>query len=175
MTATELVHRELKRLHAALDDSLKGLTPEQRHAAPHPRANSIAWVVWHVVRTEDSVVRFVLQNRRTPVWNEGGYPEKLGLPKTSQGTGMSTEEAHALRIHDVELFGEYMQKVWASTDEFFAASDAALFERTVTIRPLGDMTALQAVAQVCASHGMTHAGELELLRTLAGARPVRDV
>jgi hypothetical protein len=52
---------------------------------------------------------------------------------------------------------------------------AAVFDKTVTIKPLGDMTVLRALAQVCASHGMTHAGEIELLRTLVGSRPVRDV
>src|ERR1051325_2429046 len=121
MTAVELVHMELRRLHTLLEKSLDGLTGEQLHAVPaqHPKANTIAWVIWHVVRTEDNVVRFVLQNRRAPVWTEGGYGEKLGLPPIAQGTGMTTEDAHALRIKDLELFREYMRKVWASTDEFF--------------------------------------------------------
>ena len=175
MTAAELVHVELKRLHEALDGSLKGLTPEQRHMIVHPQANSIAWVVWHVVRTEDGVVRWVLQNRRPPVWMEGGYAEKLGLPPVTQGTGMPTAEAQALRINDVELWSEYVRKVWASTDEFFAGADPALFDKTVTVKPLGDMTVLRALTTVCVSHNNTHVGEIELLRTLVGARPVRDV
>ena len=175
MTAAELVHLEMRRMHEALDGALTGLTVEQRHLIVHPRANSIAWVVWHVVRTEDGIVRWVAQNRRTPVWTEGGYAEKLGLPPVTQGTGMSTADAHALRIDDVDLFAEYMGKVWASTDEFFAGADPAIFDKTVTVRPLGEMTILRALAQVCVTHGMTHVGEIELLRTLVGARPVRDV
>ena len=175
MTAAELVHLELKRMHEALDGSLAGLTPEQRHMIVQPQANSIAWVVWHVVRTEDGIVRFIAQNRRPPVWMEGGYAEKLGLPPVTQGTGMSTAEAHALRIHDVDLWSEYVHRVWASTDEFFAGADPAVLDRTVTVRPLGEMTILRALAQVCLTHGMTHVGEIELLRTLVGARPVRDV
>ena len=175
MTTAELVHLELTRMHEALDGSLNGLTPEQRHLIVHPQANSIAWVVWHVVRTEDGIVRWVAQNRRPPVWTEGGYAEKLGLPPVTQGTGMPTADAHALRIHDVDLWGEYVRKVWASTDEFFAAAEPALFDKTVTVRPLGEMTILRALAQVCLTHGMTHVGEIELLRTLVGARPVRDV
>jgi hypothetical protein len=175
MTAAELVHTELKRLHGGLEESLAGLTPEQRHTVVHPSANTIAWVVWHVVRTEDNVVRWVLQDRRPPVWTEGGYADKLGLPPVAQGTGMPTADAHALRINDVELFGEYLRKVWASTDDFFARADADALARTVMIKPLGEMTVLRALAQVCASHGMTHAGEIELLRTLVGSRPVRDL
>src|SRR5207248_76933 len=74
MTAVELVHLELKRLHKMIDATLDGLTPEQLHAVPggNPKANTIAWGLWHYVRTEDNVVRFVLQNRRSPAWTEGG-------------------------------------------------------------------------------------------------------
>ena len=174
MTAAEFVHTELKRLHKMLDGTLSGLTADQLHTVPggHPKANTIAWGLWHVVRTEDNVVRFVVQNRRPTVWGEGGYADKLGLPPVNQGTGMSTEDAHALRIKDVDLFREYMQKVWASTDDFIARADPAAFVKMVTVKPLGDMPVVRALGQVCASHGMTHFGEMELARTLVGATPV---
>jgi len=171
MTAVDLIRLELKHLHTMLDRSLTGLSPEQLHAVPagHPKANTIAWGVWHVVRTEDNVVRFVLQNRRPPVWTEGGYADKLGLPPVAQGTGMSTEEAHGLRIRDLAVFREYMQNAWASTDDFLVTLEAAALERTVTIKPLGDMAVGRALAQVCVGHGMVHCGEIELARTLIGA------
>jgi hypothetical protein len=171
MTAAELIHLELKRLHTMLDGCLGRLTPDQLHAVPggHPKANTIAWNLWHVVRTEDNVVRFVLQNRRSPVWTEGGYADKLGLPPVAQGTGMSSEDAHALRIKDVDLFRDYMQKVWASSDEFLTTVDPASLDRTVTVKPLGDMPAVRVLAQVCVAHGMMHTGEIELARTLVGA------
>jgi hypothetical protein len=170
MTPVELIQSELKRMHTMLAGHLDGLSPEQLHAVPggHPKANTIAWGVWHMARTEDNVVQFVLQNRRTPVWTEGGYAEKLGLPPVAQGTGMSTEDAHALRINDVALFREYMQKTWASTEQFLATLDAASLDRAVTIKPLGEMTVGRALAQVCVGHGFIHCGELELARTLVG-------
>src|SRR5262245_55653153 len=116
-TAAAFIQAELTRLHRALDRVLADLTPEQLHTVPagHPRTNTLAFVLWHYVRTEDNVVRFVVQNRRPTVWMEGGYAEKLGLPPVTQGTGMSTEEAHALRIGDIALFRDYMGKVWTST------------------------------------------------------------
>jgi DinB family protein len=177
MTAIELVRLELKRLHANLEGGLAGLTSEQLHAIPgnHPKANSIAWVLWHVVRTEDNVVRFVLQNRRPPVWTEGGYAEKLGLPPIAQGTGMSSEDAHALRIKDLELFRRYMHEAWASTDDFLATTDPATLDQVITVKPLGQMPGIRALAQVCVSHGMQHFGEIELARTLVGASTVAGV
>lgn len=168
MTTVELITHELGRLHRTLDASLAELTPEQLHAVPagHPAANTIAWGLWHYVRTEDNVVRYILQNRRPIVWQEGGYAEKLGLPPVAQGTGMSTQEAQALRLKDLAVFREYVDKVWASTDEYLARVDAAALEATVTVKPLGAMPAIRALAEVCLTHGFTHAGEIELARTL---------
>ncbi|MBM4442905.1 MAG: DinB family protein [Candidatus Rokubacteria bacterium] len=170
MTAAELIQTELTRLHAMLTTSIEGLTAAQLHAVPggHATANTIAWGLWHVVRTEDNVGRFVLQNRRTPVWTDGGYADKLGLPPVAQGTGMSAADAHALRLDNLEMFREYMTKVWASTDEFVRGLDPAALDRPVTIKPLGDMTVGRALAQVCVAHGFMHVGEIELARTLVG-------
>ena len=177
MTAVELIQLEMRRLRKGLEGALSGLTPEQLHAVPanHAKANTIAWGVWHVVRTEDNVVRFVLQNRRTPIWTEQGYGDKLGLPPVAQGTGMSTDDAHGIRIKDLAVFRDYMQKVWASTDEFVGTLDAAALDRTVTIKPLGEMTVGRALAQVCVAHGFQLFGEIELARTLLGAPTVSGV
>ena len=174
MTTIELIKGELTRLHKALDASLNGLTPEQLHQVPagHPSANTIAWGLWHYARTEDNVVRYILQNRRPIVWAEGGYAEKLGLPPVAQGTGMTTQEAQGLRIKDLALFREYVAKVWASTDDYLAKVDPAALEATVTIKPLGEMPAIRALMQVCVTHGFMHAGEIELARTLVGAKPL---
>ena len=94
MTAAEFIHVELKRLHTMLDGTLSGITVEQLHAVPagHTKANTLAWALFHCTRTEDNVVRFVLQNRRPTVWTEGGYAERLGLPPVAQGTGMSAAD-----------------------------------------------------------------------------------
>jgi hypothetical protein len=116
-----------------------------------------------------------LQDRRSPVWVEGAYAEKLGLPATSQGTGMAAEDAQKLRIKDVDVFRDYMQKVWASTDELFAKSDASFFDKTVTIKPIGDLPALRALGQIVVGHGLMHFGQMELIRSLVGAKPVIGV
>jgi DinB family protein len=170
MTAADFVHTYLNKLHAGLDAAFDDLTPDQLHAVPggQSTANTIAWNIWHCVRTEDNIVRFVLQNRRNPVWTEGGYADKLGLPPVAQGTGMSTDEAHALRIKDVPLFKEYMQKVWASTEELM--KDPAALDKTVTVKGMGEMPAITALGYICLVHPMTHLGEISMGRALVGAK-----
>jgi len=168
LTAADFIRAQLKRLHTGLDQALAELTPEQLHTVPagHPKANTIGWGIWHYVRTEDNIVRWVIQDRRPPIWTESGYGQKLGLPPAAQGTGMSTEEAQALRIKDIPLFQEYTRKVWAGTEELFDAATPALLEKTVMVKPLGEMSVVQCLGQVGLTHGMTHLGEIELARTL---------
>src|SRR5260370_13145118 len=117
MTAVEFVHIEVKRRHAMLDGTLSGITTEQLHAVPagHAKANTIAWGLFHCVRTEDNIVRFVLQERRPTVWAEGGYADRLGLPSAAQGTGVPVAAAHPLRIKDAHLFPQYINMVAEST------------------------------------------------------------
>jgi hypothetical protein len=177
MTAVELLRAELKRLHAALDAEIADITDEQLHAVPagHPKANTIAWALWHCVRTEDNIVRFVLQDRRPTVWLEDGYAERFGLPPAAQGTGMPSAEAQALRIKDVGLFREYMQKVWASTEALLTSADASFWDRMVTVKVIGDLPAVRVLSQIVVGHGLLHVGQMELTRTLVGAKPVSSV
>jgi len=172
LSAAEFIRAQLKRMHAGFDKSLSDLTPEQLHAVPggHATANTIGWGIWHYVRTEDNIVRWVIQNRRPPIWVEDGYADKLGLPATAQGTGMSTAEAQALRINDLPLFREYVARVWAGTEELFETASPELYDKVVTVKPLGDMSVVQCLGQVGLTHGMTHLGEIELARTLVGAK-----
>ena len=174
MTLLESLITDLRRLHDALDKSLDGLTSDQLHMVPagHPKANTIAWNLWHYVRTEDNVVRFVLQNRRPTVWVEGGYPERLGLHPAAQGTGMPTAEAQALRIKDIPLFLDYMKKVWASTEAYTQTLSEAELDRKIALKFVGEMPVARVLAFVGVTHGFTHFGEIELARTLVGASPV---
>lgn len=177
MTLVEFIESELRRLHAMLDAGTRDLTPEQWHAIPggNPNANHIAFEMWHYARTEDNIVRFILQGRRPTVWQEGGWAERLGLPPIAQGTGMPAADAQAMRITDIDAFRGYVRDVWSSTAEWLAQPDESTFDAPVTVKPLGEMPAIRALGQVCMSHGFTHLGEIELIRTLQGLKPAIGV
>ncbi len=177
MTLVEFIKSELKRLHGALDAATRDLTPDQWHAITGgvPAANHIAFEMWHYVRTEDNIVRFILQARRPTVWMDGKWAERLGLPAVTQGTGMSAEDAQALRIGDFAAFDEYKRAVYASTDEYLANPEGSTFNAPVIVKPLGEMPAIRALGQVCMTHGFTHLGEIELIRTLQGLKPAIGV
>ena len=166
MNLTEFLRAELERMHGQYDRALGDLADEQWHWLPLGKGNTIAFEAWHYVRTEDNIVRFILQNRRPTVWMEGGWADKLGLPPVAQGTGMSLADAQALRIPDTAAFRDYTQQVWASTDEWLAHPDESAMNEQVLVRPLGEMPRIRAVGQVCVSHGFGHLGEIDHIRAL---------
>lgn len=177
MTLVEFIHAELKRLHTMLDRSVDDLTPEQWHTVPagNDHANHLAFELWHYARTEDNIVRFILQGRRPTVWMESGWAQRLKLPPVAQGTGMTSADAQAMRIDDLAAFREYVAAVWASTEDYLSNPDESVFAQPVTVKPLGEMPAIRALGQVCMTHGFTHLGEIELMRTLMGLRPAIGV
>jgi hypothetical protein len=166
MNLTEFLRAELTRMHQQYDRALGDLSPDQWHWIPEGKGNSIAFTAWHYVRTEDNIVRYILQNRRPTVWMENGWPDKLGLPPVAQGTGMPVPEAQALRIPDTAAFLDYMHAVWRSTDEWLADPDESQFSQPVMVRPLGEMPKIRALGQVCLSHGFGHLGEIDHIRAL---------
>ena len=164
----ELLRKSLRSMHALLDKAVEGMTAEQFNFRPQEGGVSGFFSLWHYVRTEDNIVNWVVQRKPT-VWLEGGYDEFFGLPRNSQGTGMTTGEANAVQVHDVPRWLEYQAKVWAATDAYLAGMSPEEFaSRRVTIKPLGEMSLWDGLYGICLSHGYRHVGEIEYVRGAQG-------
>ena len=168
VTQQELLRQSLKSMHALLDKAVEGMTADQFNFRPQEGGVSGFFSLWHYVRTEDNIVNFVVQRRPT-VWLEGGYDEHFGLPRTSQGTGMTEDEANAVRIEDVARWHEYQQKVWQASDDYLAGMSPEEFDsRRVVIKPLPEMSLWDGLYGVCLTHGYRHVGEIEYVRGVQG-------
>ncbi len=166
---SEFIRDGLRGQHAMIDQAVKDLTPEQLHwLPPDTKLNHIGNTLWHYVRTEDNVIQFVLQDRKPTVWVAGGYNEKFGLHKVAQGTGMSTDDAHAMRLPAMDEWMEYQQGVWQATDEYLANIDEAALEQVRTVNPFGELSAAAAISRTCLTHGHAHFGEICIMRGLQG-------
>lgn len=163
---------EQRRLHEWMRNSVSDLTPEEWHVVGQGNSNNIAFLVWHCVRTEDNILRFILQGRPT-IWQEGNWHERLGLPPRVQGTGMAVDEARTFHIADLHLFMEYANVVWREFEEYTEAitdGGVELSKHMVTVKPLGEMPALQVIGQVCISHCFIHLGEIAYMRGELGKK-----
>lgn len=160
---------ELRGMHGLFDRVTVDLTDEQVNNVPDGGHQNIAFCLWHYVRTEDNIIQFVIQRKPT-VWLECGWPEKFGLDSKLQGTGFRDDEARGFRINGFADFREYMADVFRHTEAFVAGLDATECERKVTIKPLGEMSLLQAISGMCMTHGYRHLGEIEFAKGLVAAK-----
>ena len=146
---------------------LSDLTIEELHHRPSAKSSSIGFDAWHVARTVDDLVNFVLLREPT-VWREQNLFERWGLPRNSQGTGMTDEEAAALRFPEPALLARYALDVSASvapkiermSDEFLAGE--------IEMRGLRTRTRLYLVGNIALIQSSNHLGQIAHARTLLG-------
>ncbi len=169
MSTIDFIRSSLKQMHNTYNDAIADLTTDQMQWRANDKGHPISFILWHYVRTEDNIIQFVLQRKPT-VWMEGGWDKKFGLHATAQGTGMSLADAQDLRLEPKEEFDAYMRDVWDTTDAFLAAADDDFLQQKTTVKPLGEMPILNAIGNMCLTHGFTHLGEIAHLRGLQGLK-----
>ena len=160
---------EVRAMHRLYDRVTADLTDEQVNRVPDGGHQNLAFCLWHYVRTEDNVIQFVIQRKPT-VWMEGGWPEKFALDSKSQGTGFTDDEARGFRINGFADFRAYMADVFRRTEEYLANVSADELQRTITVKPLGEMTILQNMSGMVMTHGYRHLGEIEFAKGLVAPR-----
>lgn len=160
---------EFRAMHRLYEGVTADLNNEQVNSVPAGGHQSIAFCLWHYVRTEDNVIQFVIQRKPT-VWLDGGWPAKFGLDEKSQGTGFSDDDARNFRIDGFAEFRRYMSEVFASTEAFVKAAAPEDVTRIITVKPLGEMTIMQCLSGMGMTHGYRHLGEIEFAKGLVAAK-----
>lgn len=104
------------------DLSRSQLTDAQLREAPFGHV-SIAWLVWHLARSEDVIVNRVL--RQVPeVFDRGAWSERLGVGQRHLGTGSSDTEHRDLSLAiDLDALRGYQAAVARETRAWAAATD----------------------------------------------------
>lgn len=147
--------------------AISDLNEDELHFRHGERSNSIGFDAWHIARTADNLVHFAFE-REQPVWLQQGLDAAWGLPKAAQGTGMTPEEAFALRFPKAELLAKYATDV-ADTivPRIEQMSDDYLLS-TINIRPNGELPRYQIIGQVIINHGNNHFGMINMAVTALG-------
>jgi len=169
VSTIDFIRSSLKQMHNTYDDAIADLTPDQMRWRANDNGHPISFILWHYVRTEDNIIQFVLQRKPT-VWLEESWDQKFNLHRTAQGTGMSLADAQGLRLEPKEDFQTYMKAVWNATDAYLASADDDFLQQKTTVKPLGEMPILNAIGNMCLTHGFTHIGEIAHLRGLQGLK-----
>lgn len=147
----------------------EGLTDEQFHDTRGGITNSIAWDVWHVVRTIDNIVHFVFE-REQPVWLRDSFHERWGLPKVDQGTGQNPNDAYSLRFPPPAEFNAYTRAVAEAVVPRVAGMSMDYLSEVMTIRPWGEVPRMEAIGHGLIGHGNGHLGRVSYARSLYGLK-----
>ena len=114
----QIVDAGLNEVFGDLKRTLDGLDEYELHWRPTLESNSIAWIVWHMARTEDYWINTRLCQRES-IWIEQGWQERIGVYEDGTGFGQTSEQIRAMPELDVPLLMAYYQVVRKRTVEFF--------------------------------------------------------
>lgn len=120
MTSADLLVDAFGRVRGVVRRVVTGLTPEQlservRGPGPGPRANSIAWLIWHLTRIQDDHVADAADVEQ--VWTSAGWVGRFGLPFEPRATGFGQTDAEvsAVTVKSGELLIGYHEAVYEQT------------------------------------------------------------
>lgn len=172
---------------SAAERTFAGLTDEQMRVRPRGDLNSLAWLLWHIARTEDVIVNPVLAGRSQVL--DDTWLKQLGITRRDIGTGMTSAEVTELTQQiDLVALREYRDAVGRRTREVVGGFKPQDWEGQVTAEGVQRAAAEKAfgvrtdmLAQVFTGrprtmvlsgvalfHSAGHMGEATTVRTAGG-------
>lgn len=169
MSTVEYFRKAINDMHNTCGEAVKDLTDEQLHYRPLDKGHHIAFALWHMVRTEDMVLNFLLR-KKTPVWNEQGWDKKLGMDPQAQGTGMDADQAADVRIANLQDFLAYMDAVAKETDAYLATVKDEELNTVNDLAVLGKRSLYELIGGTTLVHAAEHLGEIWYIKGLMGLK-----
>ncbi|MBF9069723.1 mycothiol transferase [Streptacidiphilus fuscans] len=167
--AIELLTDAFGRVKEAVHEAVFGLDPEQLAFRADPRANSIAWLVWHLTRIQDDHVCDMADMPQA--WTELGWAKRFGLPfpVEAHGYGHTSQQVGAVRGLTAEQLLGYHDDVHNRTVAYLAGPGGQHLDRIVDTRWDPPVTAAVRLVSVIADD-LQHAGQAALVRGLVERR-----
>jgi uncharacterized damage-inducible protein DinB len=165
MTSAELLLDAFGRIREAVHEVIDGLTPEQLAFRADRRANSIAWLVWHLTRVQDDHVADAAKAEQ--VWTSDGWAERFGLPLEpfDTGYGHRPAEVEAVQVESGELLAGYHDAVHQRTTSYVEGLADADLDRIVD-RSWDPPVSLGVRLVSVIADDLQHAGQAAFVRGL---------
>lgn len=161
VATSDVFVRAFETIQRRFEATLEHITPEQLTYRPHPEANSIAWLGWHLTRWQDAQVsRFA---SRQQAWISG-WAEKFGRPADAQDTGIGhgSQEVAALSA-SAGLLMTYHNAVYERTLQYLRDASDNELDREIHDERRGTDTVRGRLVGVL-SDNFQHVGQMAYLR-----------
>ena len=165
MTLNEFITDALEKENGFLLEALDGLGPDELAWQPAADANSIGWILWHMVRVEDMWIQFFAQFQ-TELWETEGWHEKFGLPTRDNGFGHTPEQVNNFPSIDLPEFLRYRASVRQATLAYLDTLTPEDMERVP--RERRPEMSLGAMFRQIIGEMYQHVGHIAYLRGLQG-------
>jgi hypothetical protein len=116
-TSAELLADAFDRIGDGVVELVDGMTPADLVRRIAPGANTVAWLVWHLLRVQDDHVADAAGTEQ--VWFSAGWQQRFDLPFEPGATGYGQTPDEVAAVHTTsELLAGYARDVAAATREF---------------------------------------------------------
>jgi hypothetical protein len=156
------------RIPPLAERALAGVPSSRLAEAPGPERNTIAWLVWHLARVQDSHIAELIPGDQ--LWATGDWAERMGLAPDPHDTGYghTPRQVAAVRPPDGDALLGYLRAVAARTEAYLSTLAPEDLDRVVDHRwepPVTLGVRLVSVADDC----IQHAGQAAYVRGLLDA------
>lgn len=144
---------------------LDGIDEDHLTWRPDPDANTVAWLLWHLIRVEDDHVAGAFD--RPQLWVSGGWEERFGLPLPEGATGYGMDAAEVAKVAaPADLLLAYHRAVAGQTESLLAGVGPEELQRVVDERWDPPVTLEVRLVSVIADE-LQHVGQAAYVRGLA--------
>jgi DinB superfamily len=156
------------RIPPRAEEVVAGLPAARLSEAPGADRNTIAWLVWHLARVQDSHIAELMPADQ--LWATGDWAERMGLAADPHDTGYGHTplQVAAVRPPDGDVLVDYLRAVAGRTEGYLARLAPEDLDQVIDRRwepPVTLGVRLVSVADDC----IQHAGQAAYVRGLLGA------
>jgi hypothetical protein len=157
------------RIREVLHQAVEGVDLEGLLYRPDADANSIAWLGWHLTRTQDDHVSEIAG--REQAWITDDWYARFEMPAdpSNTGYGHTSVEVAAVRPESPDLVLAYHDAVTDRTLEYLATVDTAELDRIIDRSYTPPVSVGVRLVSVI-SDNLQHAGQARYLRGLVDRR-----
>ncbi|MBN2239251.1 MAG: DinB family protein [Dehalococcoidales bacterium] len=166
MDAVQLIKSGLDSATRNVARTIDGMTAEEIAWHPRPDANSIGLILFHMARSEDSLVNGMIRHQQS-VWEKDKWYEKLGKAVDDGGSHYTAEQVENFEVPPMDQLHAYTMAVRKETNAYIDSLSAEDLDVKIDI-PEGFPfdPAVGSLLSLVVNHGVGHAGEISYIRGL---------
>lgn len=163
MQTNNVIIDAFSRVKEVVHESVHGLALQDLTYRPTESANSIAWLIWHLTRIQDSHIAELA--KQAQVWH-GTWFKTFNLPfgEAATGYGHSTQEVAAVKA-DSDLLRDYFNATHRATINFVHSLHADDYTKIVDSGWDPPVTMAIRLVSIVADN-LQHAGQAAYVRGL---------